>query len=194
MWRPLRVESDGVTFEFRYDPRWKYSLWLPSNPVSIQLGQTKFDALLASRGDLDRLKPLGIDLSLAPMDEERVIAGVRELYPPAGKMHEMLPYDQAEVRKMRFKQTGSFTARWGRQRDGTHLTVRHDIRVAADGVGVELVGEPPPITLHIESPDEGHAPAMELTPEQFDRIIGAKGDIAVVRQVWSERPSETQGD
>ena len=79
--------------------------------------------------------------------------------------------------------------------DKAELVLEHKIRVAEDGISVELAEEGTDVkrmVLYVrsESPIE-----MDLSSEQFDRIVTAKGAPQVVRQVWSERPqSKHLGD
>ena len=67
MSRGLRVESDGVAFDFE-DPSWQYYLVLPSTGAFRRRNEAEFDALLAVGGDLSSLKAFGMDFSLPPMD------------------------------------------------------------------------------------------------------------------------------
>jgi hypothetical protein len=134
-----------------------------------------------------------MDFSLSPMDEKKVIDGVRKISPLAVKLHQAFPNSWTKVKKLSYKQSGEFssTAALGK---GIELSVRHDIRVAADGFNVELVTEPNEeisgrLSLYIPSAGGiGGKSWMDLTFEQFDRIVAAKGAPHVVRQVWSERP------
>jgi hypothetical protein len=139
MWRSLQVEDDGVTFKVD-EGRGGY-LGIPSYPHRIALDALQFDALLAARGDLGSLKPLGMDFSLTSMDEKKVIDGVRKLSPLAVKLHQAFPNNWTKANKLSYKQSGKFSSS-AALGNGVELSVNRDIRVAADGFNVELVAEP----------------------------------------------------
>lgn len=200
MSRSLRVESDGVAFDFEDQP-WQYYLVLPNMGGSLPLNEAEFNALLAARGDLDSLRPFGMDFSLPPMDVKKVIDGVRKLYPPARELHEAFPDAWTQVDKPTFTQRGRFYSvadladvTRPPPRDRVQLSVSHEILVAADGIGVELAAEPNKdisgqMSLYIDSAaGPGGNSTMVLTPEQFQKILAAKGTPAIVQRVWSERP------
>ena len=194
MSRYLYVESDGVTLEA--DDHCNFILTTPNYEKHISLNATQFDALLAARGDLGSLKPFGMDFSLSPMDEARVIDGVRKLSPLAVKLHEAFPNNWTKVNKLTYKQSGKFSSSVEFANE-VELSVNHEIRVAADGFNVELVAEPNEeisgrLSLYIPSAGgiggiDGES-SMDLTSDQFDRILAAKGAPRVVWQVWAERP------
>jgi hypothetical protein len=134
-----------------------------------------------------------MDFSLSPMDEKKVIDGVRKLSPLAVKLHQAFPNNWTKVNQLSYKQSGKFSSS-AALGNGVELSVNHDIRVAADGFNVELVSEPNEeisglLGLYIPSAGgiDGES-SMDLTCEQFDRIVAAKGAPHGVRQVWSERP------
>jgi hypothetical protein len=203
MSRYLYVESDGVTFEA--EDHCNFCLTTPNEEKHILLNARQFDALLAARGDLGSLKPFGMDFSLSPMDEEKVIDGLRKLSPLAVKLHEAFPNNWTKVNKLSYKQSGQFTSS-AALANGVELSVKHQIQVAADGISVELVagdtGATPVsrIVLYIPSLPGGRLVnltsdhSMDLTSDQFDRILAAKGAPHVVRKVWAERPSPKPQD
>ena len=127
------------------------------------------------------------------MDKEQVIAGVRELYLPAAKLYEAFPESRASVDKPIYQQRGSSSR--VTLADEAELVLEHEIRVAEDGFSVKLAEEGTDVKrmllyVRSESPIE-----MDLSSDQFDRIVMAKGARPVVRQVWSERPqSKHLGD
>jgi hypothetical protein len=194
MSRRLYVDSDGVTFDA--DDHCYFSLTTPNYEKHIRLNVHQFDALLAARGDLGSLKPFGVDFSLSHMDETKVIDGVRKLSPLAVKLHQAFPNNSTWVNKPTYRQSGKFSSSVFLA-NGVELSVNHDIRVAADGFSVELVAESNkeiPGRLRLYVPSAGDIGSIDgessinLTSEQFNRIVAAKGASHVVRQVWSERP------
>lgn len=112
------------------------------NGQTGELTKPEFDALLAAHGDLASLQTFGFVFALKPVDTARMIEALRKVDPCVDRLYQAHPATvRAESHRLHPFKVNAKVEVWVPVGKGYNLWLGRAIRVAADGVTPEVVGE-----------------------------------------------------